>query len=224
MKNNYIKIVLNENNEFRAKAKIAIPNINILGSNDVIVKIDTGCPYTSFPVKKLGMSDKNAQIYKQLDSNDTSIKKHISFGVNDSQQKRENDRILFRNKQYMQLTSVTFEHSDVAIKLMDIDINTSSVKISYDRTGNILIGMDILKNWDIHIGTIDNPDLTDEVGQTIFLGCPRNQMNDAYLSELDRLFGTITSMEMARAVNEINGEYYKEWFNTSNKSIRSMQL
>ena len=104
MKNNYIKIILNEHNEFRAKANIAIPSINILGSSDVIVKIDTGCPYTSFPVQNLGMSEESTRIYKQNDSNNKSIKKNISFGVNDSQEKRDKDKELFKSKQYMRLS------------------------------------------------------------------------------------------------------------------------
>ena len=187
MKNNYIKIVLNEHNEFRAKANITIPSIDILGSNDVIVKIDTGCPYTSFPVQNLAMSEENAQIYKQNDSNDKSIKKHISFGVNDSQEKRDRDKELFKSKQYMRLQSVTFAHDDVTLKLMDIDIHVNSVRLSYDRTGNILIGMDIMKDWDIHIGKGLKQGLS-ETGKTIFLACPINQLNDEYFKELNRLF------------------------------------
>ncbi len=53
--------------------------------------------------------------------------------------------------------------------------------INYDRASNILIGMDILKEWDIHIGTIDT-------GETIFLGCPKGQINDEYLQELEKTF------------------------------------
>lgn len=196
MKNKYIKIALNGNNEFRVNASISIPSLNIIDINDVIVKIDTGCAYTSIPVQKLGISYENAQICKQNDSNDNSIIKRISFGVNDSKEKRDKDKLLFNNKQYMKLTSVTFEHSDVLLKLMSVDINTNSVKLSYDRTGNILIGMDILKDWDIHIGTIDNPILP-EHGQTIFLGCPRDQINKDYLLELERLFATGTSINAA---------------------------
>lgn len=193
MRNNYIKIILNEKNEFRVGASISIPSLNITGINDVIVKIDTGCAYTSIPVQKLGISYENAQVCKQNDSFNNSIIKRISFGVNDSREKRERDRLLYANQQYMELTSVTFEHSDVLLKLMDIDINTNNIRLSYDRTGNILIGMDILKDWDIHMGTIDKTTLP-EYGQTIFLGCPRDQINKDYILELSRLFKTGASI------------------------------
>lgn len=187
MKNNYIKISLNENNEFRAKANIIIPSISVLDADDVIVKIDTGCPYTSFPIKNLGISEEKALAYKQKDSNDSSVRKSISFGVNDSKEKRDNDKKLFKDQKFMQLTSVSFKHSDVKLKIMDVNIGVDSVMLSYDRTGNILIGMDIMKAWDIHISTVTNPDL-EETGKTIFLACPKDSINEEYISELKRLF------------------------------------
>ena len=161
MKNNYIKISLNENNEFRAKANIIIKN--------------------------LGISEEKALVYKQKDSNDSSVRKSISFGVNDSKEKRDNDKKLFKNQKFMQLTSVSFKHSDVKLKIMDVNIGVDSVMLSYDRTGNILIGMDIMKAWDIHISTVTNPDL-EETGKTIFLACPKDSINEEYISELKRLF------------------------------------
>lgn len=197
MKNHYIKISLNENNEFRAKANIIIPSINVLDVNDVIVKIDTGCPYTSFPIKNLGISDEKAFAYKQKDSNDSSVRKSISFGVNDSKEKRDNDKKLFKEQKFMQLTSVSFKHSDVKLKIMDVSIEIDSVMLSYDRTGNILIGMDIMKDWDIHISTITNPDL-EEMGKTIFLACPRDSINAEYISELKRLFDIDFSSAIAK--------------------------
>ena len=187
MKNNYIKISLNDNNEFRVKANIIIPSINVLDADDVIVKIDTGCPYTSFPIKNLGISEEKALVYKQKDSNDSSVRKSISFGVNDSKEKRDNDKKLFKDQKFMQLTSVSFKHSDVKLKIMDVNIGVDSVMLSYDRTGNILIGMDIMKAWDIHISTVTNPDL-EETGKTIFLACPKDSINEEYISELKRLF------------------------------------
>lgn len=39
------------------------------------VKIDTGCPYTSIPILKLGISSTKAQQMKQRDCADNKIKK-----------------------------------------------------------------------------------------------------------------------------------------------------
>jgi hypothetical protein len=46
--------------------------------NDFI-KIDTGCPYTSIPVKKLGISNEKARFLKQIDALNLNIEKKISF-------------------------------------------------------------------------------------------------------------------------------------------------
>ena len=69
------------------------------------------------------------------------------------------------------------------------------VKISYTRTGNILIGMDILKTLDIHIATI-------KTGETILLACPLDRINDEYLLELQKLYdiGTDINSAMVRDI------------------------
>ena len=106
-KNNYIKIILNSKNEFRTDASF---EINGLSFSNVNVKIDTGCPRTSFPMQKLGISDAEAYRMKLKDSNDASIMKSISFGVNDSKSKKDEDKKKFRSKRYMELNSISFRH------------------------------------------------------------------------------------------------------------------
>ncbi len=177
----YIKLVLNPGNELRTDVNISIGSLNLIAIANINVKIDTGCPYTSIPIQKLGISKLQAQIMKQKDSDDMNIKKEISFGVNDTQKDRQIAMSLFKNRQYMKLKQVTFIHNDLDIEIGKVNIHKKDVKISYDRTGNILLGMDILKDWDIHIGTIDT-------GETIFLGCPKAQINDDYLQELEKTF------------------------------------
>lgn len=58
---------------------------------NVIVKIDTECLYTSISVQKLDVSEEMAKYYKQIDLNNDSVKKEISFGVNDSAIKAQKD-------------------------------------------------------------------------------------------------------------------------------------
>ena len=61
-------------------------------------------------------------------------------------------------------------------------IENDFVNISYDRTGNILIGMDILSKLDIHIGK------SKILEKTIFLACPNNSINQVYLNALKQHF------------------------------------
>ena len=56
------------------------------------------------------------------------------------------------------------------------------MKISYDRTGNILIGMDILSQMDIHIGK------SKILGKTVFIACPYENMNQEYHEALSQHF------------------------------------
>lgn len=182
MKSSYILLKMNDKNEIRADIDITIASLGLRDLNDINVKIDTGCPYTSIPIKKLGISSQQALEWKQRDIKDDSIKKQISFGVNDTVEQREQYKAMLKQGKYEKLPAVTFLHSGLTMNFDGVEINSSSVKVSYDRTGNILIGMDILKNWDIHIGTIDT-------GETVFLACPKDRLNDEYFIELNRLFG-----------------------------------
>lgn len=51
MKNNFILIELNYRNEIRADVNMTIKSLDITKIGHINVKIDTGCPYTSIPVR-----------------------------------------------------------------------------------------------------------------------------------------------------------------------------
>lgn len=191
MKNNYIKIALNNKNEIRTIMSIEIPEISNNTFRDIDVKIDTGCPYTSIPIKKLGIKSSECARLKQQDCHNNLVKKHISFGVNDSKIKRESDKVKYNTKRYNEIDSISFEHKCKTIQIAGQIINNNTVRVSYDRTGNILIGMDIMKDWDIHIGKDVN---TEEI---LFIACPYNKINNDYLLALDRHFNIGSSINSA---------------------------
>ena len=119
---------------------------------------------------------------KERDCADDKIRKEISFGVNDSKEKRDADKEKFRAGKYMELKSITFRQRDFELNFDGVCINKDYVKVSYDRTGNILIGMDVLSQMDIHIGK------SKVLGKTVFLACPYTSMNREYLEALSRHF------------------------------------
>ena len=192
MKNKFILLELNQRNEIRADVNLTIKSLGITEIENINVKIDTGCPYTSIPVRKLGISNEKAQKMKQADSADPAIKKEISFGVNDTKEKRETDKEKFRTGKYMELQSVTFQHESLEIDFGGICLKKNTVKVSYDRTGNILIGMDLLSQMDIHIGQ------SRILGKTVFLACPYDMIDSDYLEMLDEHFGLqkVSPLEM----------------------------
>lgn len=179
MKNNgYLYVVRNTRNELRTEA-----DFELLGRqfNNVDVKIDTGCPRTSIPIKRLGISDYDAYQLKDADCKDKRIKKNVSFGVNDSTSRRNEDRRKFSNKQYMDLDSISFRHSMKTLDLGGLQVGDVEVSVSYDRTGNILIGMDILELLEAHIGE-------DVSGNIVFIACNKSVNCPEFDKKLESLF------------------------------------
>ena len=189
MRNKYIKIALDEKNEFRACADFVI---NGVGHSRINVKIDTGCGHTSIPVARLGLSKRIVDDWKYNDYANDSIRKVISFGVNDTDERKRQIKKEFREGTYNG-EALSFIHEVKNIKINDVPIGNFQLRLNYHRTGNILIGMDILKTWDIHIRRIKS-------GETILLACPYNQINEEYLLELERTFklGTLVSSAKVR--------------------------
>ena len=76
-----------------------------------------------------------------------------------------------------------------------VDIGKNMVRLSYDRTGNILIGMDIIGKMDNHIG------MSKKIGRVIFLACPIDKINQDYLLALEEHF-CLGTMISAAIVND----------------------
>lgn len=78
--NKFIKIILNSNNEFR----LDNVTMSILGMSfqNVNVKIDTGCPYSTIPIQRLNMSASQVGPYKRNDANKlvSDIRHHMDNG------------------------------------------------------------------------------------------------------------------------------------------------
>ena len=178
MTNDFIRVVLNLKNELRADADF---ELNGRLFTDISVKIDTGCPRTSFPVLRMGISDMEAYRLKQRDCNDISVAKTISFGVNDSRRKKDEDKRRFKAHRYMDLNSISFRHIAKGLSIDGVLLGDYEVSVSYDRIGNILIGMDILRTLEIHMGRIST-------GEIVMIACPKNNISLDYRDELNKLF------------------------------------
>lgn len=72
MRNKFILLELNRRNEIRADVNLTIRRLGTTEIENIHVKIDTGCPYASIPVRKLGISKEKAQQVKQPASVDPS--------------------------------------------------------------------------------------------------------------------------------------------------------
>ena len=83
------------------------------------------------------------------------------------------------------------------LKIGEYEIFDKEIRVTTQTIGNILLGMDIMKDWDIHIGK-DN-----KTNETIFLACPINKINQDYLLALEEHFGLGARVSAAIVNNSI---------------------
>jgi len=181
MMSKYIKSVTNKKNEIRVNSEFVIFNTKITINS---LKIDTGCGFTTFPLMTLGaFTQTEAEIFKLNDIRN-KVKYSLSYGVETGGQKH---KVPQTEQDKMQCRAMGFFKHIQNWSIGGVNLGDKCIRINYDRTGNILLGMDILKDWDIHMGTIDT-------GETIFLACPKDQINDEYLQELEKTFHIASSI------------------------------
>ncbi len=161
---------------FSVPASFKLDNVNTPFKN-VDVKIDTGCSVSTIPLAKFKAHGLNFDTLKRDDITN-NIDYITSYGVETG---GKNHKVPKTYDEKMVCEALKFRHDIYDFEINGLPISHSYIYVNYNRKGNILIGMDILKDWDIHIRTIDT-------GETIFLGCPNEQINDAYLQELEDTF------------------------------------
>jgi len=205
MNKNYIITQLSSKKEFR----LDVSSLSLLGMhfNGVNIKIDTGCGYSTIPIQRLNIT---ASLAKQLKLRDVNaliskLQNHIKMGCSLEQAKKleyskayklsygiesggkNHKQINFlKSTDLMNEEAISFRHkiSNILLgnSLCELEIPDTYMYINYDRRGNILLGMDILENMDIHISG------SAKTKKTTFLACPKDQINDEYLQELENTF------------------------------------
>lgn len=185
--NDYMDIELNSKNEFRCEGSFELFGAVLDKLN---FKIDTGCPLTTIPLLRTPLSHSVIEVNKQKDYGDTLVKKQISFGVNDSLLKRKTDKEKFKQGLYDQLDSVTCTKKVNNFIIAGCGFGNMDIKVSYTRTGNMLIGMDVLQKCDIHIARASD-------NKIHLLACPGHKINDAYLLKLEEFYKTGTIINSA---------------------------
>ncbi|SFB69646.1 hypothetical protein [Butyrivibrio sp. YAB3001] len=184
----FLEITLTKSLEFRCDFKsdiygihgesIFYPSIRQSG-----IKIDTGAHGILIPLRTLCWTD--AQIQQLLDDVVKHNRKNLSVinGV-------ESTNIITSSHLRNESESFIKCYRGVAISILadkivvdDLEFNDIPVRVTPHTTGNILLGMDVIKKMDNHIGT------SKITGQTVLLACPENAISKGYLNALDRHFG-----------------------------------
>lgn len=212
MMNSYLYSVLGKThvNSYTVNLSITLP-FHFNKQFNAPAKIDTGCAYTNFSYKALEnkgvalnkldkdelieLENKAKQYKKQAIDADLATK--TSFGVNDSIEYINLQKELYRNKNYLDCTAISFIHPIKSIYLGGYEVPVEEIKISYDRPKSILIGMDILKNFDIHTG------ISKVNGENVLIGCLRDNITPEYLTTLEEHFGyTLKERVIAELVRD----------------------
>lgn len=182
MMNKYIRIVMTPTKcgiggSFTTVASFKLDNILSPFSN-VQIKIDTGCSISTIPLARFKALNSLCDKLKYDD-----ISKNVfyvsSYGVETGGKEHS---IPITDDEKIKCEALKFKHIISDFNIAGVPLLNNYMFVNYNRKGNILIGMDILKDWDIHMGTIST-------GETIFLACPKEKINDEYLLELERTFG-----------------------------------
>ncbi len=79
--------------------------------------------------------------------------------------------------------AMKFVHGISDFTVAGVKIACDKICLNYDRKGNILIGMDILQEWDIHMG------ISKVTEKNLFLASPRESICQEYLDALAQHFG-----------------------------------
>ena len=143
------------------------------------VKIDTGCSISTIPLRRLKVSDALCRILKGADIA-AGIPYYLSYGVESGGLKHA---VPVTDGQKMDCPAMKFEHGISDFTIGGVPVSCGSICLNYDRKGNILIGMDILREWDIHMG------ISKVTGKNLFLACPSGYMCRDYRDALKLNFG-----------------------------------
>ncbi len=165
---------------FNCKASFRLDNLASSFQN-IDVKIDTGCSISTIPVKRLKVSDRICRSLKEADINNNVVSVR-SYGI-ETGGVFHSEPITKRQK--MKCEALKFRHTVFDLKVDGMDIPTSSIFLNYNRSGNILIGMDILSLMINHI------DISKKTGALTLLCCPRRLADSGFYLAMKEHFGLV---------------------------------
>lgn len=183
MMNKYIEIemtptVYGAGGSFNTEAGFRLDNFKAPFYN-IEVKIDTGCSISTIPLKGLKVSDTLCKLLKRIDiANDVPY--FLSYGIETGGLKH---KIPVTDEERMDCPAMKFEYGISDFVIGGVGISSDKICLNYDRSGNILIGMDVLENWDIHIG------VSKKIEKSLLLACPFDNIYKEYFEALETHFG-----------------------------------
>lgn len=151
---------------------------------DIEVKIDTGCSISTIPMRKLNLSEALCKSLKENDI-DSGIENIRSYGVETGGKTHSEPTT---REQKINCEALKFKHSISNFYIGSMIIPTDHIFENFDRSGNILIGMDILSNMAFHM------DVSRKTGNYTLICCPRKNVGKEYFNNLREHFGLVNNV------------------------------
>lgn len=174
----------------RGEFRVDFSGVIVGASIENSIKIDTGAMRSLFPLKTLNYIDyADIEVDELTDEIRDSFYKLIKLQFLDAGYTYSFLRGIERYKSEIgkplrERRDLVFYDSVFKINLGGYSVGRlSNVAISCDTDGNCLLGMDVLKDFDFHIGT------SRVTGKCTFIGCLRDSISSEYLNALDEHFG-----------------------------------
>lgn len=184
MMNKYLELELipssHGGGHFSCSACFKLDNLKT-SFKDIEVKIDTGCSLSTIPVKKLQVSDSICKLLK-INDIDAAVAYVLSYGVETGGESHPSP---ITRQDKIDCKAMKFLHSITGFTLNNVQIPTQQIYLNYNRSGNILIGMDILQTM------ISHWDISRKTGKLTLLSCPRETADDEFYNAMKEHFGLI---------------------------------
>ena len=172
----YLRIPMIQN-KFRAELSVIYNGV----SKQIDAVIDTGCVHSLIPYSFhhgiLCESDR-------VKAKQYAIRTYLhspSFGI-DTLGTPLKPLNKMSEQEKIECTLIRFtEHFD-KVRIENIFIGSKDMHVSYDLTSVALIGMELLKDWDIHISE------SLKTHHIILMACPLNRINEEYINALEEEF------------------------------------
>ncbi len=190
---NYILAKLTSRKEFRVDFMCTINGreSDSIFEDDIRrsgIKIDTGAYGTLIPLKTLGWQE------SEIDGlTDTILSKDINSltilrGVESNNTETPNEIRKWPLEKIKQYKGLVLQTNVEKMNIGGLEFNNSKVRVTTSSEGNILLGMDILSQMDIHIGQSKITECT------TLLACPYCSINEEYLVALEEHFNICTTI------------------------------
>ena len=189
----YVRSVLDDCNRFKVRIRFKLEGVR----RECLATIDTGCNYTLLNFKSLGLEPVELIELKKKDI-DNKVPYILGYGVSDTDETRLKDSVLIRQGRMLECRAIKFKKEANEVLINNLRIPKLYVGVNYDKECSNLIGMNTLKDWDIHIG---KSVISDRI---VFLGCPRDRINPQYLEALEKEFKLGTTINSNRIYRGLN--------------------